>query len=62
MYSYLIENKSRALYTIVNMTTFPGRRVIGTTLVARLEGNKIIIELDHSRSPLIRASEKRGVP
>jgi hypothetical protein len=62
MYSYLTENKSRALYTIVNMTTFPGRRIIGTTLAVRLEDDKIIIELDHSRSPLIRALEKRGVP
>jgi len=34
----------------------------GTLLVARLQGNQIVIELDHNNKPLIDALEGRGIP
>lgn len=61
-YSYLTENESESLYTVVDIANVRGKRIIGTVLVARLHDNKVIIELDHNNKPLVDALRARGVP
>lgn len=61
-YSYLTENESETLYTVVDIVNVRGKRIIGTVLVARLDKDKIIIELDHNNKPLADALMARGVP
>jgi hypothetical protein len=61
-YSYLTENEIENLYTIVDIATVRGKRIVGTVLVARLHENNIIIELDHNNKLLADALTARGVP
>jgi XisI protein len=60
--SYLTENETENLYTIVDIANVRGKRIIGTVLVARLYNEKIIIELDHNNKQLVDALIARGVP
>lgn len=61
-YSYFTENDAENLYTVVDIASIRGKRVIGTVLVARLHKDKIIIELDHNNKLLKDALIARGVP
>jgi hypothetical protein len=61
-YSYLTENEIENLYTVVDIATVRGKRIIGTVLVARLHQNNIIIELDHNNKLLADVLIARGVP
>lgn len=61
-HSYLTENDAEQLYTVVDIANVRGKRIIGTVLVARLENDKIIIELDHNNKPLVDALSARGIP
>ena len=61
-YSYLTENEIENLYTVVDIATARGKRIVGTVLVARLHENHIIIELDHNNKLLADALTARGVP
>lgn len=61
-YSYLTENEAETLYTVVDIANVREKRIIGTVLVARLDKDKIIIELDHNNKPLADALMARGVP
>lgn len=60
--SYLTENEAEHLYTVVDIANVRGKRIIGTVLVARLQDDKVIIELDHNNKPLVDALIARGVP
>ena len=61
-YSYLTENEIENLYTVIDIATVRGKRIVGTVLVARLHENNIIIELDHNSKLLADALTARGVP
>ena len=61
-YSYFTENEIENLYTVVDIATVRGKRIVGTVLVARLHDNNIIIELDHNNKLLADALTERGVP
>lgn len=61
-YSYFTENDAENLYTIVDIANIRGNRIIGTVLVARVQEDKIIIELDHNNRPLVDALTARDVP
>ena len=61
-HSYLTENEAEKLYTIVDIANVRGKRIIGTVLVARLQVDRIIIELDHNNKPLADALIARGIP
>lgn len=61
-YSYLTENEVENLYAIVDIADVRGKRIIGTVLVARLQDDKIIIELDHNNKLLVDALKARDVP
>jgi hypothetical protein len=60
-YSYLTENETENLYTVVDIANVRGKRIVGTVLVARLQDDRIIIELDHINKPLVDALIARGV-
>ncbi len=61
-YSYFTENEAEKLYTIVDIANVRGKRIVGTVLVARLQENKVVIELDHNNKPLVDALLARHVP
>lgn len=61
-YSYLTENDAEQIYTVVDMATVRGRRLVSTVLIARLSGNQVVIELDHNSKELVDALKARGVP
>lgn len=61
-FSYLTENDTEQLYTVVDIANVRGKRIVGTVLVARLQDEKIVIELDHNNKPLVDALTARGVP
>lgn len=60
--SYLTENELENLFTVVDIANVRGKRIIGTVLVARLDEDKIVIELDHNNKPLVDALTARGIP
>ena len=60
--AYLTANEADAIYTIVDIATVRGRRLVGTVLVARLDKGRVVIELDQHDKPLVAALLARGVP
>lgn len=60
--SYFTENEAENLYTVVDIANVRGKRIVGTVLVARLQDDKVIIELDHNNKPLMDALMARAVP
>lgn len=60
--SYLMQNATEDIYTVVDIATVRGKRIIGNVLVARLYEGKIIIELDHNNKPLVDALTASGIP
>lgn len=61
-YSYLTVNETQHMYTIVSIGEARGKRIVDTGLVARLAGDKIIIEHDVNDKPLVDALVQAGVP
>ena len=61
-YSYLTENDVEQIYTVIDIATIRGRRLVSTVLIARLLNNQIVIELDHNNKELVDALKARGVP
>lgn len=61
-YAYLTTNEVEQIYTIVDIATVRGKRLIGTVLVARLVNDQIVIELDQHDKMLVDALKARGVP
>ncbi len=60
--SYLTENNVENFYTVVDIANVRGKRIVGTVLVARLEDDKIIIELHNNNKPLVDALIARNIP
>ena len=60
-YSYLTENEAENLYTVVDIASVRGKRIVGTILVARVQDDRVIIELDHNNKPLVDALIAHGV-
>lgn len=61
-YSYLTENDAEQIYTVVDIATIRGKRLVSTVLIARLLDDQIVIELDHNNKELGDALKARGVP
>ncbi len=59
--AYLTTNDTDQIYTVIDIATVRGRRVVGTVLVARLDSGKIVIEVDHHDKTLFEALRARGV-
>jgi len=60
--AYLASNEAERIYTIVDFATVRGKRLVGTVLVARLVGDRVVIELDRHDKSLADALKARGVP
>ena len=61
-FAHLTTNEAEGIYTIVDIATIRGRRLVGTVLVARLENDRIVIELDRHDKLLVDALRARDVP
>ncbi len=60
--AHLTANEAEQIYTIVDFATVRGKRLVGTVLVARLAGDRVVIELDRHDKLLVDALKARGVP
>lgn len=60
-YSYFTANNAEKVYSVIDIATVRGKRIIGTVLVARLDNDRIVIELDYNSKPLADALLARGV-
>lgn len=61
-YAYLTANDDQEIYSIIDIATIRGHRIVGTVLVTRLVQNQIVIEIDNHDKPLVDALTARGVP
>jgi hypothetical protein len=61
-YSYLTENEAEQIYTVVDIATVRGQRLVSTVLIARMMADRIVIELDRNNKELVDALTARGVP
>jgi len=61
-YAYLTTNEAEQIYTIVDIATVRGKRLVGTVLVARMVNDRIVIELDQHDKMLVDALKAPGVP
>lgn len=61
-YAYLTTNEVEGIYTIVDIATIRGKRIVSTVLIARLVGNKVVIEVDRHDKTFADALQARGVP
>ena len=61
-YAYLTANEVEQIYTIVDIASVRGKRLVGTVLVARLVNDQIVIELDRHDKMLVDALKARSVP
>lgn len=61
-YAYLTTNEVEQIYTIIDIASVRGKRLVGTVLVARLVNDQIVIELDQHDKMLADALKARGVP
>ena len=60
--AYLTTNEAKGIYTIVDIATMRDKHLCSTVLVARLAGERVVIEQDRHDKPLVEALEARGVP
>ena len=60
-YSYLTENDAEQIYSVIDIATIRGKRLVSSVLIARLLDNQIVIELDHNNKELVDALMVRGV-
>lgn len=61
-HSYLTINESDCVYALVTIAEFKSKRIVDATMVAHLQGQKIIIEKDLTNKPLVDALIQAGVP
>ncbi|MCY3781924.1 MAG: hypothetical protein OXG78_16540, partial [Chloroflexi bacterium] len=59
--AYLTTNEAEGIYTIVDFATVRGKRLAVNVLVARLVGNRVVIELDRHDKSLADALKAREV-
>lgn len=60
--AYLTVNEANQIYTIVDIATVHGKRLVGTVLVVQLIDDRVVIELDRHDKSLADALKARGVP
>lgn len=61
-FAYLTSNDTEGIYTIIDIATIRDKRIVSTVLIARLVGNKVVIELDHHDKTLAEALTARDIP
>ena len=58
----LTTNEAAQMYAVIDVAQIRNKRVVGAVLVAHLERNQIVIDLDVHDKTLGDALEARGVP
>lgn len=61
-YAYLMSNDDETAFAVVASASVRGKPVINTGILARIEGNLIIIERDMNDKQLVDALVQNGVP
>ena len=61
-HSYFLKNELEQTMTIVAKFVFKGKTYVETSILARIAGDKIIIEDDKTNKPLVDALIQAGVP
>lgn len=60
--AYLTANEDIQIYSVIDIAQIRGKRVVGAVLVARLQDDHVVIELDLHDKMLVDALKARGVP
>lgn len=62
VYAFLMQDQVNQVYS-VSMIDYPVRRYVpAMILLARIVGDKIVIETDHTDKPLVEALVAAGIP
>jgi hypothetical protein len=61
-YVFMTSNVERTRFVVTAVGNVKGKRVVNTSLIVQLIGEKIIIEQDTNSNVLIDALEQAGVP
>jgi hypothetical protein len=61
-YAYLAISPDHRVFTIVSVGKIKDERITNLSLLARIEGEKVIIEQDDSNKPLVHALVQAGIP
>ncbi|MFZ4816640.1 MAG: element excision factor XisI family protein [Phototrophicaceae bacterium] len=59
--SYLTVNADETVFSVVDIGVVRDKRIVWTPLIARIEDNKIIIELERNEPPLVESLRAHGV-
>jgi uncharacterized protein (UPF0218 family) len=60
--SYVTVDEANHIYALVSIGDFKGKSFVDTSIIARLEGDKVIIEKDTTNKPLAEALLQAGIP
>ena len=61
-HSYFMKDDVEQIMSVVARFVFKGENIVDTSLLARIVGNRIIIEDDKTNKPLVDALLQAGVP
>lgn len=61
-YSVLTATPDQNLMTIVSVATVKGQRITTTTLITRIQGDAVVIEVDANSKSLVDALVQAGLP
>jgi hypothetical protein len=61
-HSYFLKNDAEQTMTIVAKFVITGKTYVDTSILARIAGDKIIIEADKTNKPLVDALLQAGIP
>jgi hypothetical protein len=61
-HSYFLKNEFEQTMTIVAKFVFKGKNYVETSILARIVGEKIVIEDDKTNKPLVDALVQAGIP
>ena len=61
-HSYFMKDDAEQVMIVVAQFVFQGKHYVDTSLLARIVGNRIVIEDDKTNKPLVDALLQAGVP
>jgi len=61
-FGYLLTSEDEQVFAVVSVSHVRDKRIVDTGLVARVAGDRIIIERDVNDKPLVDALVQAGVP
>ncbi len=61
-YSYLTSSDDQRVFAVVTIARVRDQRIVDAGLIARIVGEKIVVECDNNNKPLVDALVQAGVP